>query len=270
MIKRISRGIRTLGLAIAFLMLAGMAHPAAASVLRVLVKEEAAPQMPVAVTQTAILTVNGQNTNRLEPGRWYNIPVDRVTSIVPADNGLVQVGNNLYPGEVVVQSWQGKAIAVNVLPLEQYLRSVVPNEMPASWHMDALMAQAVAARSYAINTQRQDKWGEAPYDLVSDTRDQVYVGFFRFDPKTSQTKPLIHPRSDHAVASTSGYMLRSGFKGYYRARLPRNWISWGNGYMPVSDGQHLDQEMTQQMAERGWNWTQILAWWYRDEPIKQP
>ncbi|MFN7297284.1 MAG: SpoIID/LytB domain-containing protein, partial [Pseudanabaena sp.] len=71
-----------------------------------------------------------------------------------------------------------------------------------------------------------------------------------------------------AVASTAGYMLRPGFKGYYRARLPRNWISWGGGYMPVSDGQHLDQEMTQQMAKNGWNWVQILSWWYRDQPIK--
>jgi len=39
--------------------------------------------------------------------------------------------------------------------------------------------------------------------------------------------------------------------------------------MPVSDGQHLDQEMTQQMAQSGWNWVQILSWWYRDEPIKK-
>jgi stage II sporulation protein D len=270
MITSLTRSIRSLGLALAFVLSADFSQAASATILRVLVKEEpGAKKMPVAVTQPAVLQTDGQSAARLDPGRWYVLPVNGVNRIQPSNNGLIQIGNRLYPGAMEVRPWRGKAIAVNVLPLEEYLRSVVPSEMPASWHLDALMAQAVAARSYAINTQRQRKWGSAPYDLVSDTRDQVYSGFFKFDPLTAQTRPLIHTRSDQAVASTSGYMLRPGFKGYYRARLPVNWVSWGNGYMPVSDGHHLDQEMSQQMAKLGWNWQQILAWWYRDEPIKR-
>lgn len=269
MIKSLTRGVRSLGLALAFVLVAGFSQTAAATVLRVLIKEGSSAKMPVAVTQPAVLQTDGEPALRLDPGRWYTLPASKINRIQPSNNGLVQIGNSLYPGEVEIRPWNGKAIAVNILPLEEYLRSVVPSEMPASWHLDALMAQAVAARSYAINTQRQRKWGSAPYDLVSDTRDQVYSGFFRFDPLTAQTRPLIHPRSDQAVASTSGYMLKPGFKGYYRARLPVSWVSWGNGYMPVSDGHHLDQEMTQQMAKLGWNWQQILAWWYRDESIKR-
>ena len=265
----LTRAIRNLSIALGSLLLASQPLVAdAATVLRVLVKEDSGTQMPVAVTQPAVLQTEGQPSRRLEPGRWYTLPASAVNRIQPSNSGLTQIGENLYPGEMVVRPWRSKSIAVNVLPLEEYLRSVVPNEMPASWHLDALMAQAVAARSYAINTQKQRKWGAAPFDLVSDTRDQVYPGFFRYDAKQSFAKSLIHARSDQAVASTAGYMLRSGFKGYYRARLQRNWISWGNGYMPVSDGQHLDQEMTQQMAQRGWNWMQILSWWYRDAPIK--
>jgi stage II sporulation protein D len=252
----------------------GMAQSVFATILRVLVKEEAAPALPVAVTQPAVMTViapNGQmqNPQRLNPGQWYTIPTQSAIRITPSSGGFVQVGDRLYPGEMELRSWQNRSLAINILPLEEYLRSVVPNEMPASWHMDALKAQAVAARSYAINTQRQRKWGNAPYDLVSDVRDQVYAGFYRFLPNSTTPTPLIHPRSDQAVAATFGYVLRDGFKGYYRARLQRNWISWNGGYMPVSDGQHLDQEMTQQMALRGWNWVQILSWWYRDQPIRQ-
>ncbi len=239
-----------------------------ATLLRVLVRETSAREIPVAVTQPATWQPTGQAPTALIPGRWHRIPATQVSRIQVENNGLIQVGDNLYPNEIEIRPWRNRAIAINVVPLEEYLRSVVPSEMPASWHLDALKAQAVAARTYAINTQRQQKWGEAPYDLVSDTRDQVYSGFYRFDPKTSQTRPVIHPRSDEAVTATSGYMLRQGFKGYYRARLPRNWISWGGGYMPVSDGQHLDQEMTHQMAKAGWNWLQILAWWYRDEPLR--
>jgi len=247
MMKHFSKGMYTLFLSLILVLVAGVSQAAAANLLRVLVKEENSSKMSVAVTQPATLQISGQASRRLDPGKWYTLPLTSAYRITPSNNGLVQVGNTLYPGEIELRAWNNKAIAVNVLSLEEYLRSVVPSEMPASWHMDALMAQAVAARSYAVNTQRQRKWGEAPYDLVSDTRDQVYKGFYRYDPQTGQA---------------------IGFKGYYRARLPRNWISWGGGYMPVSDGQHLDQEMTQQMAQNGWNWVQILSWWYRDQPIK--
>jgi stage II sporulation protein D len=245
-----------------------LAEIANAAVLRVLIKEEADLQMPVAVTQPATLTTDGNTEIALVPGRWYPLSRNIVNLIQPTNNGLTQIGDRLYPGDIEVRSWNKKAIAVNILPLEEYLRSVVPSEMPASWHLDALKAQAVAARSYAINTQRQRKWGRAPYDLVSDTRDQVYSGFFKFNPKQPVPISVIHENSDLAVSTTAGYILRDGFKGYYRASLPVNWISWGNGFMPVSDGQHLDQKMSQQMAQRGWNWVQILAWWYRDEPVK--
>ncbi|MBD2152134.1 SpoIID/LytB domain-containing protein [Pseudanabaena sp. FACHB-1277] len=268
MMKDFSQGISALLLSLILVLVTGVSPSAAAGILRVLVKEDNSSKMSVAVTQPSTLQAQGQPSRRLDPGQWYTLPLTSTYRIIPSNNGLVQVGSHLYPGEIELRAWNNKAIAVNVLSLEEYLRSVVPSEMPASWHMDALMAQAVAARSYAVNTQRQRKWGDAPYDLVSDTRDQVYKGFYRYDTATGQAIALIHSRSDQAVASTAGYMLRPGFKGYYRARLPRNWISWGGGYMPVSDGQHLDQEMTQQMAQSGWNWVQILSWWYRDQPIQ--
>jgi stage II sporulation protein D len=226
MMKHFSKGMYTLILSLLLVIVAGVSQAAAANLLRVLVKEDSSPQMAVAVTQPATLQTSGQSSRRLDPGQWYTLPLTSAYRITPSNNGLVQVGSNLYPGEIELRAWNNKAIAVNVLSLEEYLRSVVPSEMPASWHMDALMAQAVAARSYAVNTQRQRKWGEAPYDLVSDTRDQVYKGFYRFDSQSGQAIALIHSRSDQAVASTAGYMLRPGFKGYYRARLPRKLGWW--------------------------------------------
>jgi len=61
---------------------------------------------------------------------------------------------------------------VNVLPLERYLRGVVPWEMPHRWNPEALKAQAVAARSYALATLKRGQ----SFDLFADTRDQVYGG----------------------------------------------------------------------------------------------
>ena len=64
---------------------------------------------------------------------------------------------------------------VNALPLDSYLVSVVPSEMPASWAPAALEAQAVAARTYASYEIAHPK-NKHYYDVYDDTRDQVYSG----------------------------------------------------------------------------------------------
>ncbi len=65
-------------------------------------------------------------------------------------------------------------IAISHMALEQYLPGIVAGEMPSYWPMEALKAQAVVARTYAWN--RVVASADAPYDLVSDVRDQVYPG----------------------------------------------------------------------------------------------
>jgi stage II sporulation protein D len=75
---------------------------------------------------------------------------------------------DLIPGD------GGTVTAVNVLPLEEYLFGVVPGEMPASWEREALKAQAIAARTYALhNLGKESKKG---YDLCGTTHCQVYEG----------------------------------------------------------------------------------------------
>jgi SpoIID/LytB domain protein len=61
---------------------------------------------------------------------------------------------------------------VNYVALEAYLYGVVPSEMPRTWLPEALKAQAVAARSYALAVRKTGSW----FDLYSDTRSQVYLG----------------------------------------------------------------------------------------------
>ena len=85
---------------------------------------------------------------------------------------------------------------VNELGLDAYLRGVVPVEMPASWPVEALKAQAIAARSYAARRLRP---GEATYDVFDDTRSQVYRGV---EGEAAATNAVI--------AATSGTVLRSG------------------------------------------------------------
>ncbi len=84
---------------------------------------------------------------------------------------------------------------VNLVPLEQYLYSVVPREMPHSWPAAALQAQAILARTYVL--QRSNPVRE--YDLVPSEADQVYTGL-----------DAEHPETSDAVDITAGQALRFG------------------------------------------------------------
>jgi SpoIID/LytB domain protein len=85
---------------------------------------------------------------------------------------------------------------INELPLETYLRGVVPAEMPSSWPVVALRAQAIAARSYAARRLRP---GVSYYDVNDDSTSQVYLG-----------KEGEKAATDQAISATSGGVLRSG------------------------------------------------------------
>lgn len=90
---------------------------------------------------------------------------------------------------------RGKALlVVNEIDLEEYVRGVVPFEMNAGWHPEALKAQAVAARTYGVYQRMMN--GAREYDVVASTQDQVYRG---------RTQP--DPRVQEAVDATSGLVL---------------------------------------------------------------
>jgi stage II sporulation protein D len=93
-----------------------------------------------------------------------------------AGNGTIEIaGLGTYRGAletVPTESDAGSLNVVNALALEQYVKGVMPNEVPPSWPPAELKAQAVAVRSIAISG---DVRGNG-FDLYSDTRSQVYKG----------------------------------------------------------------------------------------------
>ena len=84
---------------------------------------------------------------------------------------LLAYGGKRYRGMMLTKASGSGLYLVNQLRLEDYVRGVVPNEMPSSWASEALKSQAVAARSYARSTKRG-----GVFDFYADTRDQVYGG----------------------------------------------------------------------------------------------
>jgi stage II sporulation protein D len=86
-----------------------------------------------------------------------------------------------YRGQLQVVSEGGKLQVINVVSLEAYLYGVVPSEVPTHWPAEALKAQAVVARSYALSSRKTS----GAFDLYSDVRSQVYLGIQEEEQPTS-------------------------------------------------------------------------------------
>ena len=99
-----------------------------------------------------------------------------------------------YRGSLALVRRGTGARTVNTVRLEDYVRAVVPSEMPTSWLPDAVRVQAVAARSYAVRLR--DTTSYDGYDICDTTACQVYGGQAREDA-----------RGDAAVAATAGTVV---------------------------------------------------------------
>jgi stage II sporulation protein D len=102
-----------------------------------------------------------------------------------------------YRGRLeVFANSKGTLTVVNVVPLEDYVRGVVPNELsPGGWpELEALKAQALVSRTYAVSNL--GRFAAEGYDLTPDTRSQVYGG-----------RSTEHPLTDRAVAETRGRVI---------------------------------------------------------------
>jgi stage II sporulation protein D len=122
----------------------------------------------------------------------------------------VRVGSRDYRGEIhLLLNSRGRINVINALTLEEYLRGVVPMELsPGAFpQLEALKAQAVAARSYALSTQ--GRYREEGFDLRDDAQSQVYGGL------TAE-----HPLTNRAVEETRGVVAMYYEKG--RGSLTEN------------------------------------------------
>ena len=121
----------------------------------------------------------------------------------------------LYRGDLLVFLHSGELRVVNELDIEHYLYGVVPAEVPASWPLEALKTQAIAARTYALyQTKHRHDWR---YDLVDSDGDQVYKGI-----------QCESPNSTKAVNDTRGAIL------LYRERPILAMYSANTGYHSAS------------------------------------
>jgi stage II sporulation protein D len=112
-------------------------------------------------------------------GQWQIGDVRSAQPVIvlePAGRAIVGVGGGYYRGRIrLVSTGPETFLVVNDVDLESYLASVVPKEMYAHWHQQALRAQAVASRTFALYQMRT--FGRSrPYDVRNNQSSQVYRG----------------------------------------------------------------------------------------------
>jgi stage II sporulation protein D len=129
--------------------------------------------------------------------------------------GFIQKGGS-YRGNIRFTNLGGTLRVINTVTYDDYVRGVLPLEMPTSWHAEALKAQAYAARTYAYSGY---KGTARDYDVTDDQADQCYGG----------TRVEV-PSSNAAVTATSGRVIT------YQGASIRAYFASSNGGYTLSDG----------------------------------
>lgn len=151
----------------------------------------------LAKVDTADLTVNGQ-TRTVTAAQ-----VREERTLAPTDGGTVAVNGRRYHGTLHLVPVGNAFDVVNIVTLDEYLEGVVPSESYSKWPAEALRAQAIASRTYAIYQIKSRNDGGAYYDLHADVRSQAYGGV------EAEAEP-----TNAAVSATRGIVLATGAKGH--------------------------------------------------------
>ena len=122
--------------------------------------------------------------------KYYEISNNKSLIIRSSDRRGIWINSKRYSGKINIIFRNNKILAINVLGVEKYLNSVVGSEMPHKWHIEALKAQAIASRTYALK-----KTNNGLYDIDSTQTNQVYNGLesstFKTRRAVRETRSLV-------------------------------------------------------------------------------
>lgn len=123
------------------------------------------------VSAPGTLAVKAAGNGRVVVG---TLRTDQTVILEPAKGTLFTWDNNIYAGKIFISPATNTFYLIEHVDLENYLYGVLPYEMSYSWPIEALKAQAVAARTYTLKTIENVK--NKAFDLYSDVRSQMYKG----------------------------------------------------------------------------------------------
>ncbi|MEB3173472.1 MAG: SpoIID/LytB domain-containing protein [Cyanobacteriota bacterium] len=166
--------------------------------------------------------------------------------LIPARSAALLVNGKSYAGRLRLLPKDGGVQAINHLGLESYIAAVVGAEMPSSWALHALKAQAVAARSYALAHMARP--ANRHWHLGDTTRWQAYRGLERLNNRTLE-----------AASGTAGIILS------YQGAIVESLYA-ANRQITIEAHGHLGASMSQhgarELAEDGHRYNAILGRYY--------
>ena len=203
-------------------------------------------------------------------GQWFNLNISRIV-IKPAEKGFISTKRRWYRGEFIIENRAGELVVVNNVPLEDYMLGVVPSEMPSKWNYEALKAQAIAARSYAV--ANRGKRAARGYDLKDTPEDQAYGGASAETATTNsavlETKGIVITYNQKVIpayysASAGGHTKNAG--AVWNKDLPylKSVPSFDDGIKKNGHGLGMSQHGANNLANQGYNAYQILTYYYNN------
>jgi stage II sporulation protein D len=152
--------------------------------------------------------------------------------VLPSEAGTLRVDGRAYRGELIVADrGSGDLLVLNRLGLESYVAGVVGNEMPLSWPMAALRAQAIAARTYAL--QRLQARKRSAWDVTDDASSQVYKGL---ENETERARAVVTDTLG-VILSWQGRVLTAFYHSTCGGdTIPAAWVFGGADLPPLRGG----------------------------------
>ncbi len=207
-------------------------------------------------TGAVLMDQKGRQLHQLPPGAVYEAqPGDQSIRFgewqLPAivwleipPGGVFQLGDRTYRGRLLLAANSGKLWGVNYINMRQYLYSVVASEVSPSWKMEALKAQAVAARSYALTYYFKPV--SPLFHMGADEYYQVYSGIAREASTTSA-----------AVDATAGEFVS------YRGDIVESLYAASDDIVAEAfQGKGMSQLGALALAEQGYTYKKILSNYY--------
>ena len=182
------------------------------------------------------LTLKNEN-NRIilyfdkDKQKIYDLESNQQFQINTSDERGIWVGQKRFSGKLNLYVLESEILVVNVIGIEKYLSSVVGSEMPTKWPIEALKAQAIASRTYALKQKGNDL-----FDIDSTQKNQVYNGLESRTHKT--TKAVRSTRS--LVLIHDNKLINALFHSSSGGMTENSQDVWKNKYPYLSSVKDFD------------------------------
>ena len=163
----------------------------------------------------------------------YDLKSNQKFQVSSSDGRGIWVGQKRFAGKLNLFVLDSEILVVNVLGIEKYLNSVVGSEMPTKWPIEALKAQAIASRTYALKQK-----GNNLFDIDSTQKNQVYNGL---ESRTYKTIRAV--KSTRSLVLTyNNKLINALFHSSSGGMTENSQDVWKNKYPYLSSVKDFDKK----------------------------